>query len=423
MLRECIFPFSIATSQVTVTPVKETIDDFERWASDVIFGRARGFRAFLTRCALRALSGLYRGIIQTRKFLFFHDFKERHHLGTLTISVGNLTVGGTGKTPVVELLARTLRDRLRQVAILSRGYKSKALNEEQKWVSPHGHIVEQDKLPKIVSTGRAILLDSKYAGDEPFMLANNLDGVAVLVDRDRVKSARFAIRELGSNTLILDDGMQYLRLSRGLDLCLVDANMPFGTGAMLPAGTLREPRGNLSRAHFIILTKSDGSDHTALIKKLRRCNASAPIIITTHGPQYLENLVTYERRPLDYLQGKHIAALSGIAVPENFENSLTKLGAILDVKKRFSDHHRFSTREIEKFTQRCLERDVEMIITTEKDAVRYPRATLAEVPVWFLRIEVEILAGREHWQHMIDHVCESAAYGNPVLRHRMAFSG
>lgn len=401
--------------------MKETIDDFERWASDVIFGRARGFRAFLTRCALRALSGLYRGIIQTRKFLFFHDYKQRYHLGTLTISVGNLTVGGTGKTPVVELLARTLRDRLRQVAILSRGYKSKALNEPQKWVSPHGHTLEPEELPKIVSTGRAILLDSKYAGDEPFMLANNLDGVAVLVDRDRVKSARFAINELGADTLILDDGMQYLRLSRGLDLCLVDANSPFGTGAMLPAGTLREPRSNLSRAHYIILTKSDGSDHEALIEKLRRYNKTAPVITTTHGPQYLENLTTFERKPLDFLQGKHIAALSGIAVPENFENSLVKLGAIIEVKKRFSDHHRFSSREIEKFTLRCLERDVEMIVTTEKDAVRYPRGAVAEVPVWFLRIEVEILAGQEYWEHMIDHVCASAAHGAPALRHRLAY--
>lgn len=402
-------------------PVKESADEFERWASDVIFGRARGFRAFLTRWALRALSGLYRGIIQTRKFVFTHDFKQRHHLGTLTISVGNLTVGGTGKTPVVELLSRTLRDRRRQVAILSRGYKSKALSEPQKWVSPQGNKVKSDALPKIVSTGRAILLDSKFAGDEPFMLANNLNGVAVLVDRDRVKSARFAINELGVDTLILDDGMQYLRMARGLDLCLVDANAPFGTGAMLPAGTLREPRGNLSRAHYIILTKSDGSDHADLIKKLRRYNLTAPIITTTHGPQYLENLSNFERQTLDFLQGKHIAALSGIAVPENFENSLVKLGAILDVKKRFSDHHRFSSREIEKFTQRCLERDVEMIITTEKDAVRYPRATLAEVPVWFLRIEVEILAGREHWQHMIDHVCQPQALGDSVLRQRLAY--
>ena len=404
-------------------PVKENFDEFERWAADVIFGRARGFRAFLARWTLRALSGLYRGIIQFRKFLYHFDYKERHHLGTLTISVGNLTVGGTGKTPVVELLARTLRDRNRQVSILSRGYKSKALTELQNWRSPDGKKMAAEELPKIVSTGKAILLDSKFAGDEPFMLAKNLDGVAVLVDRDRVKSARFAINELGTDTLILDDGMQYLRLARGLDIVLVDANAPFGTGAMLPAGTLREPRKNLSRAHYIILTKSDGSDHSLLEKKLRRYNQCAPIIVTTHGPKYLENLKTFERRTLEHLKGRHVAALSGIAVPENFENSLGRLGATVELHKRFSDHYRFTTRDIEKFTNRCLERDVEMIVTTEKDAVRYPRNALAEVPVWFLRIEVEILSGIEHWRHMIDHICAPGSRGCPVLRQRTAFFG
>ena len=404
-------------------PVKENFDEFERWAADVIFGRARGFRAFLARWTLRALSGVYRGIIQFRKFLYYSDYKERHHLGILTISVGNLTVGGTGKTPVVELLARTLRDRERQVSILSRGYKSKALTEPQNWRSADGRKFTPEELPKIVSTGKAILLDSKFAGDEPFMLAKNLDGVAVLVDRDRVKSARFAITELGTDTLILDDGMQYLRLARGLDIVLVDANAPFGTGAMLPAGTLREPRKNLCRAHYIVLTKSDGSDHSLLEKKLRRYNRCAPIIVTTHGPKYLENLKTFERQTLDYLKGRHVAALSGIAVPENFENLLGKLGATVELRKRFSDHYRFTTRDIEKFTNRCLERDVEMIVTTEKDAVRYPRKALAEVPVWFLRIEVEILSGIEHWRHMIDHICSPGSSGCPTLRQRTAFFG
>jgi tetraacyldisaccharide 4'-kinase len=192
---------------------------------------------------------------------------------------------------------------------------------------------------------------------------------------------------------------------------------------MLPAGTLREPRKNLCRAHYIILTKSDGSDHSLLEKKLRRYNRCAPIIVTTHGPKYLENLKTFERQTLDYLKGRHVAALSGIAVPENFENLLGKLGATVELRKRFSDHYRFTTRDIEKFTTRCLERDVEMIITTEKDAVRYPRKALAEVPVWFLRIEVEILSGIEHWRHMIDHICSPGSSGCPTLRQRTAFFG
>ncbi len=424
--RESIFAFSPATRTAIFASVKETFSEFEHWVSDVIFGRARGFRALMTRIGLRALSGIYRTLIQLRKYLYLNDIKTRHHLGTLVISVGNITVGGTGKTPVVELLSRTLRDHRRNVAILSRGYKSKNLTQPQNWTSPDGTKPAPATLPKIVSTGRAILLDSTYAGDEPFMLAMNLDGVAVLVDRKRAKSARFAISELGSDTLILDDGMQFLGIARALDLVLIDSTAPFGTGAMLPAGTLREPKKNLSRANYIILTKSDGSSHEDLIKKIRRYNPAAPIITTTHKPKYLENLETKERLPLDALQGKHIAALSGIAVPEGFENSLVKLGAKLLFPKRFSDHHRFTHREISAFNQRCLERDVEWIVTTEKDAVRYPRLLLGDVPVWFLRIEIEILAGQDHWDHMIHHLCHPPApepASNSILRHRHAFRG
>jgi tetraacyldisaccharide 4'-kinase len=406
--------------------VKETFSEFGHWASDVIFGRARGFRALITRIALRALSGIYSTLIQLRKYLYLNDIKTRHHLGTLVISVGNITVGGTGKTPVVELLSRTLRDRRRNIAILSRGYKSKNLSQPQKWNSPDGTKPLPATIPKIVSTGRAILLDSTYAGDEPFMLAMNLDGVAVLVDRKRAKSARFAISELGCDTLILDDGMQFLGMARALDLVLVDATAPFGTGAMLPAGTLREPKKNLSRANYIILTKSDGSSHDELIKKIRRYNPTAPIITTTHKPKYLENLETKQRLPLEAVKGKHIAALSGIAVPESFENSLVKLGANLVFPKRFSDHHRFTHKEISAFNTRCLERDIQWIVTTEKDAVRYPRILLGEVPVWFLRIEIEILAGQDHWDHMIHHLCHPPAAefsSTAVLRHRHAFRG
>lgn len=399
------------------------MQELERWITDVILGDVRGFRAWITRISLRLLSGIFRASVQTRKFLFRQNFKQSHHLGTLTISVGNLTLGGTGKTPVVELLAKALAARGRKVAILSRGYKSRALRKPQQWVPPEGKKpLPPEAMPKIVSTGADVLLDSRFAGDEPFMLAKNLPEVAMFVDRDRVKSARFAIDQWGADTLLLDDGMQYIRLARALDICLVDSTAPFGTGAMLPAGTLREPKKNLRRAHFIMLTKSDGSGHEELIRKLRKYNATAPIIITRHGPKYLQNLVTGEQRPLSYLQGKHIAALSGIAVPENFEKSLVKLGAIVDIKKRFSDHHRFSKNEIRKFTQRCLERDVAMIVMTEKDAVRYP-LDLGTVPLWYLRIAVEILSGQEHWEHMLDTICTPVSEADNTLRYCTEFSG
>ena len=158
--------------------------------------------------------------------------------------------------------------------------------------------------------------DSKYAGDEPFMLARNLDGVAVLVDRNRVKSGRFAIDHLGADLLLLDDGMQYLDLAHGLDVVLVDSSAPFGTGAMLPRGTLREPPRNLERAGYILLTKCDGSSNEKLIAEIRRWNRTAEIIECAHGPIHLENVFTRERQPLEFLQDKWVGAISAIAVPE-----------------------------------------------------------------------------------------------------------
>src|SRR5690606_37850274 len=145
-----------------------------------------------------------------------------------------------------------------------------------------GRPIPGDDMPKVVSTGKALLLDSKYAGDEPFMLARNLDGVAVVVDTDRVKGGRFAIGQLDADTLLLDDGLQYLHLAHGIDIVLVDRSAPFGTGALLPRGTLREPPRNLCRASYILITKCDGTANDALIEKLRRHNRVAPIIECTH---------------------------------------------------------------------------------------------------------------------------------------------
>ncbi|MFD0895548.1 tetraacyldisaccharide 4'-kinase [Luteolibacter ambystomatis] len=401
--------------------MKEQLAELERWGSDVIFGRAKGFRATVMRMLMLMLSGVYRIIVQNRLRLYRKGWKQQHYLGTLVVSIGNLTVGGTGKTPVVELLARTLRDRGRTVSILSRGYKSKKLDEAQKWKRADGTPVPPELMPKVVSTGRAILLESKFAGDEPFMLASNLDGVSVVVDKDRVKGGRFAIRELLADTLLLDDGMQYLNLAHGIDIVLVDATAPFGTEALLPRGTLREPRSNLRRASYIFITKCDGSSNEALIARLRKYNRVAEIIECTHGPKYLQNLFTHERQSLAFLEGKYVAAISGIAVPENFERQVEKLGAKLEIRRRFSDHHRFSRKEITKFLTRCTERDMDLIITTEKDAVRFPRPAQIEVPLYFLRIEVQILKGHDVWERLIDRLCSPPATEGHVMRSRGSY--
>jgi tetraacyldisaccharide 4'-kinase len=402
--------------------VKEVMADLERWGADVIFGRARGFRAGLTRVVMSRLAVVFRGLVALRLLIFRRRWRQQAHLGTHVISIGNLTVGGTGKTPVTEMLARTLVARGRQVAILSRGYKSRRLKEPQLWPDEQGRRIEADAMPKVVSDGRKVHLDSEYAGDEPYMLARNLPGVSVVVDKDRIKGGRFAVRHLGADTLVLDDGLQYLKLAHGTDLVLIDKGAPYGTGHLLPRGTLREPPANLCRASYILLTKCDGEPNDALIAEIRRHNRDAPIIECTHGPRYLEELFTGRREELGYLRDKWVAAISGIAVPGSFERSLERLGARVEIRRHFPDHHRFQPREIQSFLDRCIERDMELIVTTEKDAVRFPRPQEIGVPIWFLRIEVEILSGQEAWDGMIDRMCRPHAPGDPVLRYCDAYA-
>ena len=384
-------------------------NELEKWATDVIFGRARGFVPGLMRILLRGLSWIYRFGVRMRLRLYRKEWKTQSNLGTMVVSIGNITVGGTGKTPVVERFARELTERGRKVAILSRGYKSSDLKKPQKWTNPETG-VELTSPPKIVSDGEAIHLGAKYAGDEPYMLAQNLPGVAVVVDRDRVRGGKFAVQELGVDTLLLDDGLQYLDLDHSIDVVLVDQNAPFGNGYILPRGTLREPPRNLCRADYIFLTKCDGEPLDALIKRIRKYNKEAEILQCTHGPKHLQEVFDDDVvLPLEALEGKYIGAISGIAQPKSFDSLLKKLGGKVMFHTTFSDHHAFTKKEIEPFMDRCINRGVDMIVTTEKDAVRFPEPDKIDIPIYFLRIEVRILEGEEVWERCLERICQRVA--------------
>ena len=395
--------------------MRQRLEAFEQFAIDVILDRRYGKRAALLRWFLYGLSWLFRGGVQTRLWLYRQRFIRNHSPACLVISVGNLTVGGTGKTPVVEMFARTLQDRGRRVAILSRGYKSKRppllRRLQRKWLG-----LERSE-PRTVHDGTRVLLDSRLAGDEPYMLAKSLGDVIVLVDKDRVRAAKFAVKKYRCDTLILDDGMQYLTLQHRLDVCLIDAQAPFGNEFLLPRGTLREPPRNLQRAHYIFITKSPPRGNEALIARLRKYNRTAEIIQTRHEALYLQNLYdSGDRRSLDFLEGQYIAAISGIARPESFEEKLTALGAKLEITKRFADHHRFTDEELGEFSNRCARRDLDAIITTEKDSVRFPAHFEGlKVPVYYLRVEIGILEGQASWERLVERICVPSA--PPKLEH------
>lgn len=382
--------------------MSQRTENLEQFAIDVILERRRGFRAALLRGLLYALSFIYERLVQLRLFLYKYRILREHTLGCLVISIGNLTVGGTGKTPIVEKFARALRAGGRRVAILSRGYKSVPTPSPRQGMfgkkAPHP--------PRVVSDGKSLLLDSRTAGDEPYMLANNLKDVVVLVDKDRVKSGLYAIRELKADTLLLDDGLQYLHLKHRLDIVLIDRQAPFGNEYLLPRGTLREPPRNLRRASYIFITKSTGEPNDDLVQRIRRYNRTAEIIECAHKPLHLQNVLTGEQLPLERLRDTYIGSICGIAAPESFEDGLRKLGARLELSKRYTDHHRYTEAELNGFITRCVRRDLEMIVTTEKDAVRFPRLTRTDVPIYFLRVEIEILSGHESWEHCVTRICQ-----------------
>jgi tetraacyldisaccharide 4'-kinase len=379
-------------------------EDLETFILEVIFEERRGFAANLIRAALFGLSKVYHLAIVLRRFLYnFRIFRDST-LGVQVIAIGNLTYGGTGKTPVVEKFARELRDQGRNVAILSRGYRSKP-QPFHVWLTNKILFREDTTPPRIVSDGKSLLLDSEMAGDEPHMLASNLKDVVVLVDKNRVKSGRYAIEKFGCDILLLDDGFQYWDLrGRRHDVVLVDRQQPFGNEFLSPRGTLREPHAHLARANTIFITKSDGKTQE-LRERIRSLNPNAPIIECEHHPLYLEDVFTGKRFELSFLQGKKVASLSGIAFPDSFEKSLVKLGADLVYMKRFADHHRFKQQEVLNAINRSKKRQAEVIITTQKDAVRFPKLDRRDLPIYFMRVEIKIVAGAENFEDCVRKIC------------------
>lgn len=378
----------------------------EAYLLDVVDGTQTGTSAALLRLLLGGLSYVFTGLVQLRLAGYRHGFLKHHTLGCQVVSVGNLTVGGTGKTPVVEMLARSLEARGRTVAILSRGYKKK----KQKRTDPRTF---KEKLmgvkhiapPIVVSDGTDILVEPIYSGDEPYMLAKNLPGVSVIVGKNRVLSGQYAIRKLKCDTLILDDGFQHLALKHRLDIVLVDRTNPFDNERTLPRGLLREPVRNIKRAGFIFITKSNGDGARQLTTRLRELNPTAEISECRHCPRYLKDVFEDRQEDLKWLRGKRLLALSGIAVPGGFERELKRHGADVVHHEVFLDHHRYTLQEILDVIAKGRDLRVDAIITTEKDAVRIPHLENRPIPLLYLRVEIEMFTGQEEFDDWIRRIC------------------
>jgi tetraacyldisaccharide 4'-kinase len=316
---------------------------------------------------LYMISKCYGGAIKLRRSFYKKGILTSKKLSCPTISIGNITVGGTGKTPMTIYVAQILKQLGYKVAIVSRGYKGKAEN-----------------IGGIVSDGKMVLMTPEIAGDEPYMMAKRLKDVPVIVGKNRFKAGRLAIRKFDPDVIVLDDGFQHLMLQRDLDLVLLDYHKPFGNGHLLPRGIMREPASALLFADAIILTKSDAMNHniaSSSSKKLRPYERKKPIYRSFHHP-FVYKMINGEKKifeknvqetfkdNLDCIKGRNVFAFSGLADNYNFLRTLKSLKCNVLGFMEFPDHYPYSERDLDEIFLAAKRSRSNCIMTTEKDYVR-----------------------------------------------------
>ncbi len=326
----------------------------------LVRGEAQGVQASAARWGLSAVAGLYRLGVAGRNLAFDCGWKASHRAGVPVVSVGNLTLGGTGKTPMVEWVARRGRARGLRVAILSRGYGGESgLNDE-------GRVLEE-----------------------------NLPDVPHLQGADRADLAARAVAELDSELLVLDDGFQHRRLARDLDIVLLDALDPFGLGRAFPRGLLREPVGALGRAGVVVLSRADLVDSSTRASIRATAERSAGPLRWAEARHAPIDLVDAEggSSPMAGLAGRRVAAFCGIGNPEGFRRTLAGLGLDLAGFRAFPDHHSYAAADVADLAGWCRALGVDLALTTQKDSVKLRAASLGSVPLRALRIGLDLLEG------------------------------
>lgn len=319
---------------------------------------------------------IYGRVIDARNVLYDRGIFRVFDLGARTISVGNLTTGGTGKTPLVALIAEILSAEGEIVCILTRGYGRKNAGERV-----------------LVSDGKTVLVDANIGGDEPVELARKLIGRAiVLADKDRVEAAGWAKEQFGVTAFILDDGFQHRRVKRDLDIVCIDATNPYGNGCILPAGTLRESFKSLSRADAIVITRSDlVEDANSIEQRLRKRNGDAPIF---HAETIIKRFVRLERffesnSALQDQTPPKLFVFTAIGNPDNFLRTLEKADVSHAGQKRFRDHFAYDVAAVAEISQAAKAAGADSLITTAKDAVKLREAKF-ELPCYVAVAETAV---------------------------------
>jgi tetraacyldisaccharide 4'-kinase len=354
---------------------------------------APGLAGALALPPLLAAELLFRAGAALRGALYARGILSVERAGVPVVSIGNLAVGGAGKTPVAMAVAGRLLARGRRVAVLSRGYGAARGDA------------------RVVSDGARVLLDAAEGGDEPVLLARRLPGVAVLCGPRRAALAHAAVAELGADALLLDDGFQHRALARDLDVVVLDASSPFGNGRLLPAGPNREPRGALARAGLVWLSRVDQAEPTAVeaLRALAREATGREPVESRHAPLDVVDGRLVRGLGPGALRGRRVLLLAGIGRPGGFRGTVAALGAEIAAERIFPDHHRFSKGDLEEVRRAADAARCELVVTTEKDAVRLDPAAAADPRIVAVRIEAEVTRGGDVLDAALDAVLGSRA--------------
>jgi tetraacyldisaccharide 4'-kinase len=337
----------------------------------IISGAATGLTGEAVRYALTVLSWPYSTVVRVRDYLYTSGWLKTHTVGVPVICVGNLTTGGTGKTPLVIWLCRYLQEKQICCSILTRGYKTQ----------------------------------KGEASDEPALLAAQCPEAAVIVNPDRVAGAAEAICHHDAQVLVMDDGFQHRRLSRDLDIVAIDATRTFGYGRLLPAGLLREPVTGLRRAHVVVLTRCDQVSAETLKRieeDVRRINPDLVVARSIHAPAGIRTLTGTEIQ-VGQLRGQRIFAFCGIGNPQSFFHTVEHAGAVLVGSAAYNDHYRYAVRDLERIYRKAARRKASLILTTQKDWPKItPLASPGQPPLACLAVELQITAGQQRLTALID---------------------
>lgn len=341
---------------------------------------------FCLRMLLSIVSVPYGGAVTLRRRCYQKGFIQPKRLPCIVISIGNLTMGGTGKTPMTIYITQRIKELGYTVAIISRGYKGKT-----------------ERKGGIVSDGRNVLIGPEDAGDEPFMMASQLRDIPVVVGQNRFKAGMLALKHFAPNVLVLDDAFQHVKLWRDIDLVLLDYRRPFGNGFLLPRGFLREPIFSLLRADALILTRYDiGDDYrkTSFLAELKSYVSGKPIFRASHS-SYIHDVIKGEDRLFEerfpkplisdthLLKGRRAFLFSGIANHKDFHKTVGNLGCVVTGFQEFPDHYQYKDTDVKHIVLSAKDADAECLVTTEKDYVRMDRRISWPVDLVVLGIDSE----------------------------------